>query len=244
MYPDHAQHGQAHLMPSMMMLTLDMSTKSTASLLPNKDIPLPSWKGWRHWKQRTDLLQRTSLYHWWWRSLWWWLHKRVTLVVSKSSLQIVGVPSKYTSGFSPESIQHPSTPPNALFDKVWDPSIWAMVRGQNPQRRFGQLHICQWRCFAQERCASSVGFLNGLAFPHQHVELYLVTRQCPCTHPIALRSPRMTLSQPTWSHSGLVPKGCRKQSCCHWVLVAFQTQTQNRSVFAAQFPKSQPCPRW
>ena len=27
-------------------------------------------------------------------------------------------------------------------------------------------------------------------------------------------------------------------------LVAFQTQTQNRSVLATQFPKSQPCPRW
>ena len=27
-------------------------------------------------------------------------------------------------------------------------------------------------------------------------------------------------------------------------LVAFQTQTQNRSVLATQFPKSHPCPRW
>ena len=27
-------------------------------------------------------------------------------------------------------------------------------------------------------------------------------------------------------------------------LVALQMQTQNRSVLATQFPKSQPCPRW
>ena len=28
------------------------------------------------------------------------------------------------------------------------------------------------------------------------------------------------------------------------VLVALQTQTQNRRVLATQFPKSHPCPRW
>ena len=39
-------------------------------------------------------------------------------------------------------------------------------------------------------------------------------------------------------HCQARPRSCRQ----HTLLVAFQTQTQNRSVLATQFPKSHPCP--
>ena len=39
-------------------------------------------------------------------------------------------------------------------------------------------------------------------------------------------------------------KDTKKRKWVILVLVAFQTQTQNRRVLAMQFPKSHPCPRW
>ena len=66
----------------------------------------------------------------------------------------------------------------------------------------------------------------------------------------ALRLSPSTVGSPDWFQEWLQIKANRfSQSLSQpysetpW-LVAFQTQTQNRSVLATQSPKSQPCPRW
>ena len=56
------------------------------------------------------------------------------------------------------------------------------------------------------------------------------------------RLPRLSVLTRIPVEIGLVQ--LHRENLNHATLVAFQTQTQNRSVLATQFPKSHPCPRW